>query len=263
MTAPVLSVNTSQGRFYKNPRTDKQVPSITNIIGMKDKPALKYWAARQAATFAADNLETMKRLKRDEVIDLVRGAPFRRTDASSNVGDILHGWIDDFTKVRIISKPDSWVPLDYDKAPKTAQRMWKQFVAIVEKYEPELLYNEVTVWSDTHDYAGTVDWIWKINGAIVFGDTKTGNAVYPEVGMQVGAGNGADYAIGMDGEQFKLPDAERFAALHIRPTYARLSPLNGVDECFKAFLHLRGVHRWMCETSEEVIGYAPKIQAQE
>lgn len=258
MTAPALSISTPNGRFYVHPSTQSQVPSITNIIGMKDKPALKYWAARQCAEFAADNVTAISSLKRAEAVDLIRGAPFRKTGDSSEVGNIVHQWIDGFARrdERIVYTPD-----DFDTAPRTAQRMWKQFEGACRKYHPHWFHSETTVWSDEYEYAGTLDWIASIGGKTVLGDTKTGNGVYPEVGMQLAAIANADYAIGPDGEQFDLPAIDAYAVLHIRPTFARLIPISVTDSTFQAFLGLREVHKWVCDESENVIKYAPKIES--
>jgi hypothetical protein len=261
LTDPVLSKSTSNGRFYVRPGRFSEVPSITNIIGMKDKPALKWWAARQAAEFAADNVDTIKALKRAEAIDLIKGAPFRKTGDSANVGDIVHNWIDQYIKMRLQSPGITFDPDPaFSDAPRTAQKMWGSFMCVVQKYNPQWIASEFTVWSETHEYAGTGDWMARIGGRIVLGDTKTGNGVYPEVGMQCAALEYADYALDAEGNEYQLPNAEAFGVLHVRPTYARLSPLEGIPACYKAFLGLREVHRWMCETSESVIRVAPKIE---
>jgi hypothetical protein len=261
LTSPALSISTPKGRFYQHPRSKKQVPSITNVIGMKDKPALKWWAAKQAATYAADNLDMLQAMKtKEERIDVIKGAPFRKTGDSSDVGNRVHDWIDGFAKRYIeTGGARDFEPEDFDDAPLTARRMWHQFLHMDSYYQVEWLVSEFTVWSEEHDYAGTGDWIARIGGQVIYGDTKTGNGVYPEVGLQVAAGAGADYALDANGEQYQLPEAERFAVLHVRPTFTRLSPLEGIEGCFRAFLGLRAVFEWDVMESEQVVGYAPQL----
>ena len=263
MTAPVLAVSTSNGRFYQHPRSKQQVPSITNIIGMKDKPALKWWASREAAKYAASNLEMLAKMKTEqERIDVIKGAPFRKTGDSSNVGNQVHDWIDGFAKHFIATGERTWMPEDLEDSatPITSRRMWKQFQYLDGYYQIEWLVSEFTVWSDKHEYAGTGDWIARIGDGVVYGDTKTGNGVYAEVGMQVAAGAAADYAIDGDGNEYQLPKGEKFAVLHVRPTFTQLSPLTNIPGCFRAFLGLRDVFRWHCEEADQVINYAPKIK---
>jgi hypothetical protein len=174
LTAPVLSITTSNGRHYRHPRNGKEVPSITNVIGKLDKPALKWWAAKQAATFAAQNIEVISQLKTEaERIDLIKGAPFRSTAGSSDIGNQVHDWIDGYAKNYLAAGgARDWVPEDLDQASITARRMWNQFVYIDGYYEIDWLVSEFTVWSDAHEYAGTGDWIARIGGAVVYGDTK-------------------------------------------------------------------------------------------
>lgn len=266
MTNPALAVSTPHGRFYQSPSSGKQVPSITNIISTLDKPALKWWAAKQAATYAAENRQMLAGLKTDqEVIDLVKGAPFRTTGEAAGVGDKVHDWIDGYAKHYIETGERGWEPEDLNDTPNsegglTIRRMWRQFVYLDSHYKIHWLVSEFTIWSDRHDYAGTGDWIAKIGNSVVYGDTKTGKGVYPEVGLQVAAGAGADYALDGDGNKYQLPKAERFAVLHVRPTYTKLHPLEQIPECFKAFLGLRAAFDWKCKTSEFVIKDAPKIQ---
>lgn len=263
MTDPVLSVKTSHGRFYQRPRDGKQVPSITNIIGMKDKPALKYWAARECATFAAQNLDTLAALNEKERIDLIKGAPFRSSGTAAERGDIVHDWIDQYIKegAAQVAQGQPWRPEDYQGSSATAKNMFKQFGAFVRKYQPEWVASEFTVWSDKHGYAGTGDFICKIKGAYIYGDTKTGRGVYPEVGMQISALVNADYMLTPDGEEAPLPKFDRAAVLHVRPRFARLSPLSNIDQCFKSFLGLRACFDWHVVYSDEIIGIAPKIEA--
>ena len=87
-----------------------------------------------------------------------------------------------------------------------------------------------------HGYAGTADFVAKINGVVVLGDVKTGRALYPEVGLQLSALAHADFIIREDGTEVPMPPIEKMAALHVRPKTWALVYLNKTDECFDAFL---------------------------
>jgi hypothetical protein len=260
MTAPDLSKNTDHGRFYTHPHTQKDVPSITNIIGMKDKPFIAPWGYRKIGEFVADNLETINGLAHDRaaIVDLVRGVPYRKTAESGDRGDLVHLWIERRIKSGGAEPTDAEILENPDQS---ARAMWKSFLRIEARYHPEWMLSETTVWSDKYGYAGTTDWVARIGGAVTLGDTKTGNGIYPEVGMQVAAAAHADYGIDENGQPFQLPKFERFAALHIRPRYARLSPLGKMEENFQGFLGLLGVFQWQVSHSEYVIQYAPKIES--
>lgn len=261
MTAPDLSKQTDNGRFYVHPHNQKMVPSITNVIGMKSKPGIAYWGYKQCGLFVAENLDTIIELGQKDkgaVVDVVKGAPNRSTAGSSDRGDLVHLWIER----RIKSGGTEPTTEEIEQNPdKTARQMWVSFLRIEARYRPEWLNAETTVWSDKYGYAGTIDWLARIGGKVTLGDTKTGNNVYPEVGMQIAAAHNADYAINEDGQPFTLEKAERFAVLHIRPRYARLSPLTNMEQNFRAFLGLRACFEWQVAYSDSVIQYAPKIES--
>jgi hypothetical protein len=260
MTAPDLSKNTDHGRFYVHPHNQKAVPSITNVIGTKNKPFIPPWGYRKCGEFVADNLDTLIGLRGDRaaIIDVVKGAPYRSTAASGDRGDLVHLWIERRIKSGGTEPTDEEISQHPDQS---ARAMWKSFLRIEDNYKPVWLLSETTVWSDKYGYAGTTDWVARIGGAITLGDTKTGNGVYPEVGMQVAAAAFADYGIDENGQPFELPKFERFAVLHIRPRYARLSPLTNMEENFRGFLGLRAAFEWDVQHSGTVIQYAPKIES--
>lgn len=256
MTDPILSVSTANGRYYVHPDRRDMAPSITNITSKKDKPGLKYWAAREAATYAADNLDKLQTLSRDEVVQLVKMAPFARSeDSPSAIGDTVHGWIDVYAKGEVVSADE------VAAAPRQARDMWRQFHGFIDRYKPHFIMSEFTVWSDKHGYAGTADWAAFIDGGgTVLGDTKTGKAVYPDVGMQLAALANADYILNADGTETELPKFDAYAVLHLRPMFARLIPVQRIDESFDQFLGLKAAFNFDVLYADEVLGYAPKIE---
>lgn len=259
MTAPALARKarygepgfTTGGRVYEDPVTRQIAVSITSVIAMLDKSALKYWVGNQCAEYAADNLTALSRLSRDEVIKLVKAAPWSKSGTAAEVGDQIHNAIDQFAKTGERPSMDGWSI--------TAKRMWGSFLAFNNRYKPEWLDTEFTVWSNEFGYAGTADWSARIGGALVLGDTKTGKAIYPEVGIQLAAIQNADYIIGPDGTRRDIPRYDRLAALHIRPMSAKLHPIKYGDKCFQAFAALRTLKYWRDVVSDSVVIDAPKI----
>jgi|SRR5215469_3098171 len=252
MTKPTLSTSTPFGRFYAHPKRQTQVPSITNIKDVKNIPGLKVWAARRAAEYAADNLDKLAGLDRDERVQLIRQAPFTsRSDDASNVGDIVHEWIDAFIKGEHRGAAD---------LPRTAQGMIRAFQKFNETYTPEWVMSEFTVWSETHQYAGTADWAARIHGWLVLGDTKTGNRVYPDTRYQLAALANADFILEDDGTELDLPRFERFAILHLRPTYYELIPVINIAEAFESFLALKTVFYDDMAHAANSLMWAPKVE---
>jgi len=258
MTAPALSINTPFGRYYYNPAKRTQVPSITNIKGKKAIDGLKYWAANEAARYASENVGKLYGLTPDEIYRLVKTAPFARDSSKSSasaVGDLVHDWIDRYIKDDM---PDED---EVAAAVPQARQMWRQFLFFTEHYKPDWVDSEFTVWSDEFEYAGTADWSARIGGTLVLADTKTGKNLYPDYGMQLAALAKADYILEADGSTRELPKFERFALLHVRPTFSRLAPVAYVDELFKQFLALKVVFDFDVAHADGVLQPAPKLQA--
>lgn len=255
MTAPALSVPTANGRFYRDPNGRRDmVPSITNVIGMLDKPALKFWAAKEAANYAADNREMLAGLPRDAAQQLVRNAPFQRSDDSpAAIGDIVHNWIDRHVQ------GDAPTHDEVVNSHRTARDMWYSFIKFRDHYAPDFIDSEFTVWSDQYDYAGTADLHLVINGVSVLADTKTGANVYSESAMQLAAIANADIKMSTTGEELPVPKFERYAILHIRPRSATLVPVENIDAAWACFRALREVFKWKVQYADQTLGFAPKV----
>lgn len=264
MTKPDLrrEVEIAGDRFnvYDHPTSGKTVPSVTTVTGLLEKPGVAYAGYRECGNYVAANLETICTMRKDPdaIVDLVKSAPSRAWKGAAIRGDVVHDWIDR----RIKSEGEHPLPEEVESEDWRVKATFQAFLNIEQEYDIEWLESEVTVWSDKHGYAGTLDFVAKIGGAIVLGDSKTGKHLYPEVGMQLGALHNADYGFDDRGHQFELPKAERFAALHLRPRSGKLQPVDMVEESFDAFLGLLAVANWKVAHSQRVLaGYAPKIES--
>jgi hypothetical protein len=218
MTAPALALDGGRdiGRIYRRPGTalpdrvqydengrpflrhrdamaevqsGRMVPSITNVIGVRNMPHLVPWAGKKAAQEAVRVAREYPGLMTDKpakAIDYLKGAADRDRDAAAEQGDIVHNACEDIA--RGLACP-----------PLTEQQMlyvdsWK---AWLDRFQPEFLALEATVFGRTprlvdtfagsYDrdnplyvdavgslaYAGTGDFIARINGVVVVGDYKT------------------------------------------------------------------------------------------
>lgn len=237
--------------MYEHPLTREIQPSITSVIGMLDKSALRYWVANQCAEYVKDNIDELRLQTQDTIFQRVKAAPWLTSGSAANVGDIVHNAIEAFINGYMVEPASDW--------PITAKRMWRSFLTFDHVYKPEWLGTEFTVWSSTHGYAGTADWAARIRGMLVLGDTKTGKAVYPEVGLQLSAIKHADFILTTSGQELPIPEYERCAALHIRPTSVTLHPIDYIDECFEAFKACIALKRWKDSVSEHVVVPSMKL----
>jgi hypothetical protein len=175
MTTPALAQNVrGKGRHYKHPATGELVPSVTNIIGILDKPALSRWSAKLVAETAYRMRHALPNMEEAEAVDMLKGAPWSKATRAADRGTDIHAYLE--------SRVNGWEPeplsgeaLRY----KQAADDWFDY------YTPELVASELTVFHPR--YAGTGDLWCRIDGRMTILDFKTSKAVYPEAALQLAA----------------------------------------------------------------------------
>ena len=247
MTAPKLSKETDNGRYYFRPGKASELPSVTNIKKVRNVPAINGWKVNTTARYAADNLDMLQPLPPFERYQLIKSAPYQPSE-SGQIGDLVHDWIDRMVKGESIPADE----LNATNIPRAARQTFNTFLAFQRRYQPVLNEAEFTVWSDTYGYAGTADLDMTIGGIRILADNKTGNNAYWDTGIQLAALAKADFILDEDGTERPIPHYDRYAILHLRPTYFRLIPVNNIDECFAGFLGLKAVF-------DLEINYADKV----
>lgn len=246
MTAPALAeTDEATGyRRYVNPRTGESAPSVTTIMkSLPKQEILVPWAARMSAEHADANWARLSMLPHRERVEEIKSAHKEYTEKRSALGTEVHDLIDCWS---------SGVP--FPEVTKEAGRYATSFIKFMMSVRPEFLENEVTVWSRTHGYAGTADFIARIDGQVVLGDVKSGKRLYPEVGIQLSALAHADFIIREDGSEEPLPAVDRLAGLNIRPRSWKLQYVRHADACFDCFLAAKTVMEWEQYVAEEVLG---------
>jgi len=196
------------------------------------KPQLIGWAAREAARYAVSNWSSLSEIAPAYRVREISEAHARTAQVAADKGELVHEMIDKWNKGEAMD------------VPKTVRGQADQFVSFVMDRKPEFTENEVTVWSRAHGYAGTADWIAKIDGQVVLGDSKTGRRVYPETGLQLAALRHADFIIRSDGTEEPMPVVEGVAVLHIRPRGWKYIPVSGDEAHWRAFLAAKVIYDW-------------------
>ena len=235
MTAPKLAVTTATGaRVYRHPTSGEEVPSVTTVIkGGVPKPALIPWAAKMAAEHAVANWTRLSSVPHLQRIYEIKNAHRTYTEERATVGDLVHTLIECWS-----------TGTPYPDWGEEVDAFATQFINFMLAKRPEFIENEATLWSRSHGYAGTLDFIAKISGKVILGDVKTGKRVYPEVGLQLSALANADFLIREDGTEEPLPPIDAMAALHVRPRGWKLVEVDRAAECFGAFLAAKEVMNW-------------------
>jgi hypothetical protein len=223
-------------------------PSVTTILGIKDKPALVGWAKRETAACAVRNLDVLERMVRSggaqAAVDWLKRIPDYQRDASANLGSAVHAAAEAIARGASLAVGDDVHPFI------TAYR--RDFL---ETFRPRFIAVEAMVCSPRHEYGGTADAFAEIDGEVWLLDYKTGASVYPDSALQL-AGLARAQFIGYPGDatQYPVPFATRFGVLHIRPEGARLLPVVVDRATVAAFLDARRLFEWDQGLARTVIG---------
>ena len=176
MKDQIVQITTVDERWYARPKPNpftglpgyEFVPSVTWIcehypkgIGFYKWLADKGWDEAEAIKEAAGD----KGSKVHQAISvLLDGLPIKMEDSILNPST---------------GEPEPLTLEEYEAILSFAR--WHQAV------RPELVAKDTTVWNDVEGYAGTVDLVCRIDGALWLLDFKTSKAVYPSHEMQVTA----------------------------------------------------------------------------
>lgn len=249
MTTPkVNTIKRSGSRFYVEPDSGEKVPGVTSVLGMLPKEFLRYWAAKVVAQTAVDDLPAVVQIAlRDpaDAVDYLKRAPDRNTGKAADMGTEAHALFERMAKGEPAGR------IHPDLAP-----FHRHIGEFLDTVQPRFLMLEETVWSDTHRYAGSFDWLAEIEGELVWGDTKTTRSgIHEEVGVQLAAYSNADHIIRPDGSRVPMPKSDKGAVFHVRPDGWKLVPVRADRVLFdEVFLPLRKVFEWEKALKSTVVG---------
>lgn len=244
----LTTIKRGSQRYYIDPDTGEYLPGVTSVIGMEPKDFLKFWSAKLVAEWCADNVGAFTQLlvngQREAAIDTAKKAPTRSTAGAADIGTMVHDYFELYAR---------------GEAPKRVHPDIADFVPHIaefhDRYQPEYLHLEDTVVSTTHKYAGSFDFLARINGETVMGDLKTTRSgVYESVALQLAAYAHADKIVTQDGEHLDLPHIDAGACLHVRPEGWKLVPARIDAATFEAFLALRRTFDWQTGGKNGALG---------
>lgn len=263
MTLPKIStIRRGGSRLYVHPETAEKVPGVTSVLNMLPKEFLKFWAAKVVAETAVESMGAVVDIAmRDPqgAVDYLKRSPMRNTGRAANRGTDVHDHFERRARGEKIGRihPDI-KPFD------------AIYSAFEEQYQPEYLFLEETVWSDTHGYAGSFDWIAHVsdpdtgNRVLAIGDWKTTRSgVHEEVALQLSAYRYADYIIRADGGRVPIPQIEAGLVVHASEAdknnpeseiVGKVVPARIDEDLFRVFLALKEVHAYEKEGKKSVLG---------
>ena len=235
MTQPANSRLTRGGRLYT--WDGEEYPSVTTILKAIPKPALTYWAAREAARHAvvmhrSGDLERLLRSGDEQAaVDEIKGAPWGARDKAGEDGSAIHRAIE---RAILGGQPPTVTPA---QAPR-----YRQFERFCTDHQPTWEASEATVYNRQHGYAGTLDAICVLGGRRLLLDVKTGKGVYPEAALQMAAYSRGEF-IGLAGagggfgaQEHPMPQIDGAVILHLRPRSYQLLEVDVTDGAYQIFL---------------------------
>ena len=188
-------------RVYDIPGVPYPLPSVTSIIGMKDKPALVNWAGSQAAEYAIEHRDALAELEPEAAVAAVKGAWRRSRNRAANFGTAVHEAIENGTM------PD-------EDDPKFGYVLGS--IRALNDLGVDVSHQELEFVSMQHNYAGTADVVGtSLNGRVIL-DWKSGKGLYPEAAMQLVALMNADHII-VDDEMVPFDKSDVGYAVRLTP----------------------------------------------
>lgn len=238
----IIQVTTADERWYvksqENPVTKlpefKYVPSVTWIAGHYPKGIQYYkWLAEHGW---------------DESQALMREAGERGDKIHQAISAVLRG-----EEVRIDSKFLNKTNEQLEELTLEECDAILSFVNWRNENSPESIAWDVTVFSDKYDYAGSIDYICRIDGKTWIIDFKSSQNIWPSFEIQVSA-----YKKPIENAEFNIPGLDDVANINLgilQVGYRRnknLYKFTPVKDKFPLFLAARQI--W----AEECDGDAPK-----
>lgn len=188
------------------------------------------------AAAAAGDREACEAWHRKLAVDVCAAAPDRHAREKAQQGTDLHKVMEDVAHGRtpVALLPEDQVHIDQVKE-------W------CDRWQPEFVHAERSVFSRTHGYAGTPDAFVKLPGiGTVVADWKRQTQVYDQVAYQLAPYAHADYLI--DGNlvhtRRPIPDLVGGVVVHFPPdgSAAKVHPVE-LDGAMDVFLHTLELHK--------------------
>lgn len=245
MSTPTHSITSRRGRLYIHPGTGRALPSVTNITGMLNKPALPRWAAKETALYAVAQADAIAALARDDeaaAVDLLKGAPWRASGRKASAGTHVHEAV------------EAWLTDTHRDNTEAEQDHVRQFAAMWERMGFTLVAAEAQVFNLDVGYAGSVDVLAERDGQGWVLDVKTGKGPYAEHALQLAAYAHAEQVARTDGTMADMPEVHHAAIVDLKANRSRVIPADIGPEVFRAFRAARVL--WELDGRTDLFGEA-------
>lgn len=179
-----VTVEYTEGPPRKYTVNGDTVPSVTQILGVLDKPALVWWGM----TTGVEGVCKLANLLGDEldftdpagVVSLLTANKMTVNhvrDQAGSRGTGVHDAAQSWATERKVLRPQQF--------PIEERGYVRGFTEFLLDHRPEFLETEVTVGSAEHSFAGRFDTLARLDERLVLLDYKTSKRIYPEQFLQL------------------------------------------------------------------------------
>jgi hypothetical protein len=201
------------------------------------KPALTNWAARSVAEHCYQNRAEMASWDERRYVDDAKSAPWRDRDQAARRGTEVHAIAE-----LIAGGLEAEVPEEI-------QGHVDQYMRFLDDFNPTYVALERSVFSRTHQYAGTFDAVAHIDGTgegNTLLDLKTSRSgPFGEVALQLAAYRWAELWLDDDGKEHPMDelDIRQAAVLWVTNDSYELRPVQSDENVHRTFLYVATVAR--------------------
>lgn len=217
---------------YSDAITGEYIPGVTTILQVRQKPFLLPWAVKVCSEYISGKWEANRGYSEEDISRiLLEGKRAYKNIAkdATDVGSIVHSLIEQHICGDALAIPEN----------EEVKKSFQSFLDWESERKPKWLESELVVYSPKHKYAGTMDFLAKIDGKITLGDFKTSKMISEEYFLQLASYQNALEEIGVKVEQrmiVRVPkDGKPVEELIVPTSYER---------DLECFLALRNASQW-------------------
>lgn len=226
------------------------IPSVTQILkgGYPKGEGIMNWVAEETAKEAFDLREALPKMPREQTIDLLKGARWRRLDKASSRGTAVH----DAISAHFAGD---------DPSEGLTDQQWGYFNAALSFFDErkvEAVDSEFSVYSRENLYCGRADLLGRrAGGELELFDFKTKDLsektpeqrknarLYAEVVLQLTAYSRAESVSREDADDEPMPHVRKGVGVLLNEAGRyRAWPIDLTDEAFDAFLATRVLYEF-------------------
>jgi hypothetical protein len=268
--------------------SDDRLWSVTTILkSFGDSEGLIQWTAAETARAAVASLPTITAMAGDDpgaAVEWLKQARFRPAKgarSATKLGTDVHACCEMYVVTG--KRPELGTPLPNGILDAEVDPYIDSFELWLERFQPEYVAAEVTVYNEQFGYAGTADGYAVVEGTPVIIDYKSAKESFDargkrrrpwtDVAMQLAAYRHAPkaavwrarkfesygrryYLLNADERELAVdtPTVEGGLVIHLTPQHCDVYPVLCDETVFDAFLYAVEGARWTSVTSKRVLG---------